>query len=102
MKLILAVLALLIATPARAEWVDGNKLHDWCSSSGTELACTTYVLGVLDGSYLKTPERATAGQVKDVIKKYLRDHPENRDFPASLLVSLAVVDAWPTLNTPKK
>lgn len=103
--LVLATGLALSTVPARAEWMSGNQLHDTCSS-GTAVdkaLCLSYVMGVLDGSRfldqpLKTPTGATGGQVRDVVAKYLEDHPETRDQPARTLVKAAVVGAWPKLQ----
>jgi len=69
--------------------------------------CLSYVMGVLDGSRfldqpLTTPVGATGGQVRDVVSKYLADHPEVREQPARMLVKSAVVDAWPKLQPKPK
>ncbi len=103
--LMLATGLALSTVPARAEWMSGNQLHDTCSS-GTAVdkaLCLSYVMGVLDGSRfldqpLKTPTGATGGQVRDVVAKYLDDHPETREQPARTLVKAAVVEAWPKLQ----
>lgn len=105
LTLALATGLALSTAPARAEWMSGNQLHDTCSS-GTAVdkaLCLSYVMGVLDGSRfldqpLKTPTGATGGQVRDVVAKYLEDHPETREQPARTLVKSAVVDAWPKLQ----
>ncbi|MBB3861925.1 hypothetical protein GGQ88_003215 [Novosphingobium hassiacum] len=103
--LVLATGLALSTVPARAEWMSGNQLHDTCSS-GTAVdkaLCLSYVMGVLDGSRFldqpfKTPTGATGGQVRDVVAKYLEDHPETRDQPARTLVKAAVIGAWPKLQ----
>lgn len=95
----------LAATPAHAEWMSGNELHDMCSASSAvdRALCLTYVMGVLDGvQYLESPPRtpkgATGGQVRDVVTKYMVDHPESRDLPARTIVRSSVIDAWPALQ----
>lgn len=106
LTLALATGLALSSAPARAEWMSGNELHDTCSS-GTAVdkaLCLSYVMGVLDGSRfldqpLKTPTGATGGQVRDVVAKYLEDHPETREQPARTLVKSAVVEAWPKLQS---
>lgn len=72
----------------------GNKLHEDCSSSRssfTDGACFGYILGAVDTYEIMRARRdmrpcirtnANARQVVDVVKKYLRDHPEDRDFTA--------------------
>ncbi len=99
----------LSAAPARAEWMSGNELHETCASGSAvdKALCLSYVMGVLDGSRfldqpLKTPTGATGGQVRDVVSKYLADHPEVREQPARTLVKSAVMDAWPKLQPKPK
>lgn len=107
MKLSLALMAGIAALPtaARAEWMDGNELHETCTTTAPldRALCLSYVIGVLDGlRYLPqppvTPTGATAGQVRDVVAKYLTDHPEKRDQQARMIVRTAVADAWPELQ----
>lgn len=40
------------------------------------------------------PNHVTIGQVYDVVKKYLTDHPESRNQPSVVLVETAVKAAW--------
>ena len=44
------------------------------------------------------PNRVTFGQIYDVVKKYLTDHPENRNQPSVALVETAVKAAWGNRN----
>lgn len=107
MKLSIALVAGIAALPttAHAEWMDGNELHETCTTPAPldRAMCLSYIIGVLDGlRYLPlplvTPKGATAGQVRDVVAKYLTDHPETRDQQARIIVKAAVVDAWPQLQ----
>lgn len=105
LTLVLAAGFALQATPARADWMNGNQLQDICAStSGIDRGlCLSYIMGVLDGARslpqpLKTPADATGGQVRDVVAKYLAVHPDSRKQPARLLVKAAVVEAWPDLQ----
>lgn len=94
-----------LPTTAHAEWINGNQLHEWCSSSNQYFAsqCMGYILGSLDATpELKTPENATRGQVRDVIVKYLREHPEHRDMPAGMVIIMAAFEAWPSYQQSKK
>lgn len=99
----------LIATPAHAEWMSGNELYDMCSTASVvdRASCLAYVMGVLDGvrgldQPPRTPVGATGGQVRDVVTKYLADHPESRTLPARKIVTSAVIDAWPALQPKPK
>lgn len=108
-SLVLAAGLALSTVPARADWMSGNELHETCASGSAvdKALCLSYVMGVLDGLRfldlpLKTPVGATGGQVRDVVSKYLADHPETREQPARVLVKSAVVDAWPKLQPKPK
>ena len=41
------------------------------------------------------PNNVTQGQVLDVIVKFLEDHPQNRHQNATVLISVALRDAFP-------
>lgn len=101
----LAVAIAALPAPAQAEWMDGNQLHDTCATPAPmdRAMCLSYVIGVLDGMrYLPqppvTPKGATAGQIRDVVAKYLTDNPAMRDQQARMIVKAAISDAWPKLQ----
>jgi hypothetical protein len=85
----------------------GATLLEKCHNKAPEyaLACTAYVVGVVDGIkkdiYLGRapdncwPDRLGAVQVRDVVVKYLETYADQRGFPASLVVSVALNDAFP-------
>jgi hypothetical protein len=89
-----------------------DLLHDCeqpeMSSAGV---CTGYILGVLDMIYTEQdssraeerfskdgdvclPPTVDGWKVRDVVKKYLVNHPEARNLHASRLVWMAVVKVW--------
>lgn len=86
---------------------DGNRLSDWCENftgavyHNTDVAvatkgagCAGYIIGVTDaflgGSAFCVPEAVTEGQLTDVLKHWLRDHPDKRHLPAFHLVVSAL------------
>ena len=85
----------------------GAGLLAKCENKAPEyaLACTAYIVGVVDGIkkdiYLgRTPEncwpdRLSADQVRAIVIKYLKTYKDQRGFPASLVVSVALNDAYP-------
>lgn len=103
--------------------ITGNQLLEICQSA--DLAkqgfCVGYSTGVLEGmrwgaavpllraevpqaeveesidTFLGycLPEGATHGQYKDVIVRYIDQHPETRHTSARLLAQLALVEAFP-------
>jgi hypothetical protein len=110
--LVAVVLSSLVAGgwPARVEArlsiTDGNALFDRCQGDDpdererdTKVAlCTGYVVGVADAldetSFCLSPG-VTAAQIRDVVKFYLRDHPERRHYGASSLVTDALKEKFP-------
>ncbi|MFL5007489.1 MAG: Rap1a/Tai family immunity protein [Microvirga sp.] len=110
---ITAALAVLIPLQAGAAgpdsfFVSGNELHSMCSeaaSTNRGVADRTvglgYVAGVFDyykmigGKTVCLPEHATAGQVRDVVCRYVREHPEERHETAAWSVRTALEEAFP-------
>ena len=45
------------------------------------------------------PSEVTRGQIYDVVRKYLLDHPEDRQESAWGLVETAIAQAWPKPKT---
>ena len=92
----------------------GNKfLADYCrdpNEFGSGL-CIGYVMGLSDGIAVQQdlllnkprilwqnicrPEGVTSGQLRDVVVKYVEDHPEKRHEPVWLLAIVAMRSAWP-------
>ncbi|MFZ2982929.1 MAG: Rap1a/Tai family immunity protein, partial [Sphingobium sp.] len=64
-----------------------------------------YIVGVVDGIKKDIflgrapdncwPDQLGADQVRDLVVKYLRTYADQRSFPASLTVSVALNDAYP-------
>lgn len=112
---IVAPLLLLAPAPVQAPpkapsvfmFETGASLLEKCQNKAPEyaLACTAYVVGVVDGIkkdiYLGRapttcwPDRLGATQVRDIVVKYLKTYADQRNFPASLIVSVALADAFP-------
>jgi len=92
----------------------GNALLRKCQSTQQvdTMFCIGYILGVVDligliqGSVDKDGKsdwkyhavclssQVERGQMRDVVLKYLVDHPERRDQPAAQLVVEALIRAW--------
>jgi hypothetical protein len=109
------VLGLLVPGMALAENSDGNWLYRYCSSPTGDISyaqqvalCVGFVQGVaetlvatkqLGQSTAPVPcygeGSVTAGQLKDVVTKYLAGHPEVRHYDAASLVMRALVEAFP-------
>jgi hypothetical protein len=99
--IIAALAGMLVATPAVAnEGFTGNVLDTLCQESFDW--CAGYAAGVLHGVRMGQmrdavclPKNVTVGQVRDVITKYLRDHPEIRHYAAGPVAAVAINNAWP-------
>jgi hypothetical protein len=91
----------------------GNDLLHDCQQPEMSSAgiCMGYILGVLDminteqnsgssevrlstNEMVCLPPTIDGWQIRDVVKKYLVDHPEERNLHAAQLVWKAVVKAW--------
>lgn len=107
---ILMLLGAISPTPAVAGFKTGNDLLRECEAGdgpkpsmlmwGT---CAGYVIGAADAIGFWTavedgqsciPTSSQAGQLRDIVVKYLRDHPETRHFEAYALIHVALGQAF--------
>jgi hypothetical protein len=112
----LALAILLTANEGRAAggYISGQRLNELCSDESTsfnEGLCWGYIAGVYDaGKALDTatnkrqwsagwtacvPDGVLAGQLVEVVKKWLRAHPERWHYAADSVVAGAVHETWP-------
>lgn len=109
-KVIVAVVALAISSmsapvPALAAFKDGNDLWNVCGESDTrnQHLCLQYITGVVDGvtaiSARNLPfcprKGVKAGQIQDLVIRYIESHPQDRDRPAAWLILSALAEAYP-------
>ena len=106
-KLILALTVALGTTqpakPAKPEGTSGMELQRWCFAKENSLdsfSCTMFLLGFING--LDTadgandarvwclPKDITAGQTELIVKKFMREHPEDLHMPAAAIVGRAL------------
>jgi hypothetical protein len=85
-----------------SNFYDGNQLHTLCGANGAQSSfCSGYITGVADilqnqnANNICLPNNATVGQITDVVKKYLVDHPETRQYTAYSEVFLALQTGFP-------
>lgn len=105
-----ALLVALTASPlARADFVTGNRLHQWCSNQTDDNfgLCSGYVMGIADalargaviqGERACFPGSATVGQARDIVKRHLESYPELRHAVAAQIVAYALSEAFPCRN----
>jgi hypothetical protein len=95
---------LTIPAVAHANFINGNKLHEYLQSNDTtyQVYALGYITGVHDANdkvFFCSPPSVSTGQSKDVVKLYLERNPAIRDMGAKHVVSMALMEAWPC---PKK
>jgi Tfp pilus assembly protein PilF len=101
-KLLIGIL--LFPVIANAAFLDGNKLLRYMKSSETweNAMAAGYVMAISD-TYQNEVHCAapnvTAGQTRDVVKKYLENNPEVRDVGADVLSLVALSIAFPCKQT---
>jgi hypothetical protein len=86
-----------------ATFYDGNQLYRLCTSSnnGDANFCSGYVAASADflqnqnANYVCLPPNVVVGQLMDVVKKYLTDHPETRQYIAISEIEVALEKAFP-------
>jgi hypothetical protein len=111
-KLLLLSIAVLTVIglwdiPAQAHFLDGNALLAECSVRQGEMTyfqsdseCLGYIIGAYDAvtdtmNGICVPRGVKSGQVRDLVVRFLRTHPEQRHLPGWELVNNALVNAWP-------
>ena len=107
----LLLLPLLPTDAQRVSMTTGNTLLDACESKPEfqQAFCMGYIAGVSDSANLDsaahkdrrrvcTPADVTNGQTMDVVIKHLKEHPENRQSNATILIVTSLANAFPCSN----
>ncbi|AEG49375.1 hypothetical protein Sphch_1687 [Sphingobium chlorophenolicum L-1] len=100
--------AIPIAAPAQNYMFEtGTTLLAKCRNKAPEysLACTAYIVGAVDGIKKDVfigrakpncwPAQLNAEEVKRIVLAYLTRYPDQRQAPASVLVSVALNEHYP-------
>nr|WP_235181756.1 Rap1a/Tai family immunity protein [Sphingobium sp. HDIP04] len=100
--------AIPIAAPAQNYMFEtGTTLLAKCRNKAPEygLACTAYIVGAVDGIKKDVfigrakpncwPAQLNAEEVKRIVLAYLTRYPDQRQAPASVLVSVALNEQYP-------
>jgi hypothetical protein len=99
MKNLLFVL-MFVPAVVNAEFLSGNSLLQKLESTEItdRLVGLGYVMGVSDtqqGKYHCSGAQVTAGQTRDVVIKYMKNNPQNRDLTADVVVTISLGLAFP-------
>jgi len=105
------LVVLLVGTASASGAESGNELYQLLASESpySRFVGESYILGVMDATHSidriwrlpvrwTLPPDVTNGKIFEAVKKYLEEHPEERDKTAYLLVNIALGNAFP----PKK
>lgn len=104
---LIVVLLLFVCNIAQAYFETGNSLFAKVSRQPTGdthnyselMSGVGYIVGVFDAYrgeyYYDAPGGLTQGQIVDIAKKYLEEHPEKRHKPAIELLLEAFQEAFP-------
>jgi hypothetical protein len=102
-----AVALVCLPASARAQrgFMTGNELQSLCNTNDAwgMVACTAYVMAIFEVMYSNPiygwracfPSGVIAGQMTDVVKRFLARHPEQRHNTAGSLVAQALAEAFP-------
>ena len=105
-----AMLSCLLLRESKADFTSGNLLWDACAADEQKepvkaIFCTSYILGAGETfqalhlanqvTFYCVPPKVENGQVIDVVRLYLRDHPETRQRSAPTLIMLALKEKFP-------
>mgnify|MGYP003650305081 CR=1 FL=1 len=98
----ITALAMLLGSPTSyAALYAGNKLLEACEQDDETFGdgvCFGYVFGVFDvmqGVTVCEPEGVTGKQIVSIVRKYLKENPENLHYEAAILVTHALDHYFP-------
>ena len=92
--------------PAEAHFLTGDDLLKNCTSTDKDrhLFCTGLIVGYYEmltfvQANCGDDSEKTAGQIEDVVVKYLKKHPAERSTPAASVSAIAISKAFKCLPT---
>jgi hypothetical protein len=90
---------------AEAHFLTGNDLLKNCTSPDKDTAafCTGIIVGYYEMlTFLQydcgDDSKKTAGQIEDVVVKYLKEHPSDRSKPAASVSTIAISGGFKCLS----
>jgi len=97
-----ALVAALVSGSASAYMVTGNKLHDEMQKPSSDMTAWAFTRGFVAGVHdvqsevkVCSPSSANLGQMADMVKNYLENHPAIRHLPADAIITHVLSTAWP-------
>lgn len=104
-KLLLGLM--FVCTSANAIYENGNMvLRDIEGQGMARMYALGYIVGVADSfndnEALCIPGTVTKGQLNDVVHIYLKNSPQVRDLPATILIMIALSEHWACPDKPKR
>jgi Rap1a immunity proteins len=96
---------IVLAILASSVFVTGNELLADCTGDiVAQHRCLAYITGAADGSnmtqvaleneFLCIPSTVSRAQMKDIVVRYLVDHPDKRHLNAGGITMIALKDAF--------
>lgn len=99
-----AIFAATLSSSAFCAFFDGNEMIELGEENPVALGM--YVAGAADfamGMHMVcVPNRAQVGQLRDVVIKYLDEHPEHRHYSADSIVVTALREGFPCESGPSE
>ena len=98
------IITLLFASPVRAEFINGNILHERCSGDDYgKIYCMGYSAAVSDvmetqvvaGWTACVSKNANVAQVTDIVTRWLANNPQKRHYAANGLIAQALAETFP-------
>jgi hypothetical protein len=98
-----AVAALMSGSAHAGSGMTGNELLQECTAKGYDSQgyCLGIVFGFVTGNTIEAsssiciPEHVNRGQTRDVVVRYLQQHPEKRHLQIEMLLNDALAEAFP-------
>ncbi|MES3110095.1 Rap1a/Tai family immunity protein [Sphingomonas aurantiaca] len=95
------MIELIIAASLSGTFLKGTDLNRLCQDASPQ--CTSYVLGVVDGSRAAVAADRTfclsreikSSQLRDAVKHHLEEEPEQRHLPAASIVRQVLHEHFP-------
>jgi hypothetical protein len=100
--MVMALAVAVIPSKGQASFYSAQEIKDMCRKNEARFGdglCMGFIMGVHDlasgSNEVCAPKGVTIGQVMDVVKKYLNDHPEKGHYSADSVIWIALQEVWP-------